>query len=298
MNRPGTKWRTLEALVESAQKCQTKGEWQTNDRNAYMSAITRRATKPWIWEKCTAHMGVERSNKAAEVRSRIKLIAARYATKKEWRLGDAESYQLALRWRRSRPDEWQACTSHMTVVRAKRANESYCKIRYTDDAIRTSALRFTTKTEWYHGDRPCYEAARARRKTRPEYFADITSHMVPASFGPYLGTYYAYACLFTKSKVCYPGISYRAEHLRKKEHAEFGPVCCYARSTRESFEWIVLERAIANPVLAGVAEFRWWDRYAALGWTMLTPRWRCGNLGLTLGRKNKSRTNKAAALAA
>ena len=279
---------TPESLVASAKKYQTKSEWRRHDNGAYNAAIT----KPEVWEKCTAHMGVVRSNQNAAADTRAKIAAASYKTKKEWRLSDSETYRRALRWRRRRPADWAACTAHMKIIRARRPNESYCKVRYTDDIIRASALLFKTKSDWDRGDSPCYNAACARRKTRPEFWTQVTAHMVPASYGPYLGSYYVYGCLFWASKACYIGISCRAEHKRLNEHISTGKVARYAEKTRQPFTWVVLKRGIADPVAAGTAELRWHDSYVADGWTMLSSRERCGNLGLTLGRKNKNKTNR------
>lgn len=247
-------------------------------------------------EKTGIHATLTTRSEADLLDSEAKTAALKYRTKKEWRITDPSTYARAARWRRWRKDDWRECTGHMILVKARHPGTNYCPLRYTDDRILSSARNFYTRTQWEKGDRPCYNAARRRLLSNPNLWVEATKHMKAARYGPYLGSYYVYGCFFDCDHTCYIGLSCRAESVRLREHAiKEGRVFQHSQEIGASFRWVVLERSLATPELAGASEAKWYDQFLNAGWFMLSHRSRCGNLGFTQRKLTLSVVRKRAA---
>ncbi len=162
------------------------------------------------------------------------------------------------------------CTTHM--VRAPKPQPA----SRTDDELQASAAQHKTPGAWKNGDDGAYQCALYQRnkKGREDFWKSITAHMVPAA-NPYSGAYFIYACVFPSS--VYVGLSCRHEDMRRAEHGIRGPVFEHAQSGA-LWEWLILERGVADPLAAKEAERRWYDSYVARGTQMLN-RAPTGGLG-------------------
>ena len=148
------KW-TKPGMIESARQFSTRIDWQKGDPNAYSACRTR----GWLNDpEITGHMSKRfRWEKPELVKS-----ARKFSTRSDWQKGDSKAYE-ACRTRGWLNDS--EITGHMVNLYRDWDKPKLIK----------SARRFSTRGEWYLGDRKAYDACVKRYCIDDP---DITGHMV------------------------------------------------------------------------------------------------------------------------
>lgn len=149
------------------------------------------------------------------------------------------------------------------------------KYKYSNEELIEAAKPFKHRGQWKRADYSRYQAALWRG-----IMDKCCAHMVPAA-NPYHGDYVIYAYEFT-DRHAYVGLTFRSVE-RQQMHRVRGPVHAHAKVCQE-YAFKIVERDLATPQLAALAEQKWTEAYRIDGWTLLNS-FKAGGTGSVLKTK-------------
>lgn len=145
---------TLEFIIKTARKFNSKSEWNDNSPSTYNAAKYK-----GIFEECVKHM-LEHS--LIYSNEQIIKTAKKFKQIKDWKVEDRPTYDAA-----SRRGLLGICTKHMQRL----------KKRYSDEDLIKIAQQFNTVSEWLNQDKKSYNRAHERKLLKK-----CTQHM--QKYGP------------------------------------------------------------------------------------------------------------------
>ena len=150
---PKGRWSTPEAIIQEAQKYNSKSEWQRNSSGSYEAA-----KKLNIFDAAVMHMSRPSISTKWDDAS-IKDDALNYTSKSAWARQSPGAYEAA-----KKLNIFAEVTKHM-----KRPSMS---LKWDDEAIRNDAKKYSSKSQWKKGSIGAYTAAKKRG-----IYELVTQHM-------------------------------------------------------------------------------------------------------------------------